>query len=106
MFNMANFGFVTEKGSHGENIFFGPDNYDEACIGIAGWDLLRFLTSPSLRAKDEGGANIAVWARSPSRSDRRRQGHRGGLHRPRLAPKASRSTAVRAAAADQDYLLL
>ena len=43
--HMANFGFVTEKGSHGENIFFGPDDFDEACIGIAGWDLLRFLTS-------------------------------------------------------------
>lgn len=43
--HMANFGFVTEKGSGGEHIFFGPDDFDEACIGRAGWDLLRFLTS-------------------------------------------------------------
>ena len=43
--HMANFGFVTEKGSHGQHIIFGPKDFDEACIGMAGWDLLRFLTS-------------------------------------------------------------
>ncbi|MCB8840052.1 DUF2252 family protein [Aurantimonas sp. VKM B-3413] len=43
--HMANFGFMTEKGSHGSTIIFAPDDFDDACIGTAGWDLLRFLVS-------------------------------------------------------------
>lgn len=43
--HLSNFGFVTEKGSHGENIIFAPNDFDDACIGHAGWDLARFITS-------------------------------------------------------------
>ncbi|WP_109806523.1 DUF2252 family protein [Sphingosinithalassobacter portus] len=43
--HMSNFGFVTEKGSHGRHIIFGPDDFDDACIGPAAWDLARFVTS-------------------------------------------------------------
>ena len=43
--HMANFGFVTEKGSHGGLVVFVPNDFDDACIGHAAWDLARFLTS-------------------------------------------------------------
>lgn len=43
--HLANFGFVTEKGSHGNLIVFAPNDFDDACIGHAGWDLSRFLVS-------------------------------------------------------------
>ncbi len=43
--HLANFGFVTEKGSHGNLIVFSPNDFDDACIGNAGWDLSRFLVS-------------------------------------------------------------
>lgn len=48
--HMANFGFVTEKGSHGGNIIFTPNDFDDACIGHAAWDLSRFATSIFLAA--------------------------------------------------------
>lgn len=41
----SNFGFLTEEGSHGDKIIFCPNDFDDACIGHAGWDLLRFITS-------------------------------------------------------------
>ncbi|NDW05718.1 DUF2252 family protein [Jiella pacifica] len=43
--HMANFGFVTEKGSHGNLVVFVPNDFDDACIGHAAWDLTRFLAS-------------------------------------------------------------
>ena len=43
--HMANFGFVTEKGSHGSHIIFTPNDFDDACVGHAAWDLARFVTS-------------------------------------------------------------
>ncbi|MBO0664084.1 DUF2252 domain-containing protein [Jiella sp. MQZ9-1] len=43
--HMANFGFVTEKGSHGGLVVFVPNDFDDACIGHAAWDLARFVTS-------------------------------------------------------------
>ncbi len=43
--HMANFGFVTEKGSHGSLVVFVPNDFDDACIGHAAWDLTRYLTS-------------------------------------------------------------
>lgn len=43
--HMANFGFVTEKGSHGDLVVFVPNDFDDACIGHAAFDLARFLTS-------------------------------------------------------------
>ena len=48
--HLANFGFVTEKGSHGNLIVFSPNDFDDACIGHAGWDLCRFLASLFLAA--------------------------------------------------------
>ncbi|MER0238082.1 DUF2252 family protein [Fulvimarina sp. MAC8] len=41
----SNFGFVTEKGSGGGLIIFAPDDFDDACMGHAGWDICRFLVS-------------------------------------------------------------
>lgn len=41
----ANFGFISEEGSHSNNIIFSPNDFDDACIGEASWDLLRFCSS-------------------------------------------------------------
>ncbi|XOV79822.1 MAG: DUF2252 family protein [Aestuariibacter sp.] len=43
--HVANFGFLTEEGSHGDNIIFSPNDFDDACIGHSLWDILRFTTS-------------------------------------------------------------
>lgn len=41
----SNFGFLTEEGSHGDNVIFSPNDFDDACVGHASWDLARFITS-------------------------------------------------------------
>jgi uncharacterized protein (DUF2252 family) len=49
--HVSNFGFVTEEGSHGDRVVFCPNDYDDACIGPAVWDLARFLVSLMLAAE-------------------------------------------------------
>lgn len=46
----SNFGFFTEEGSHGETIVFSINDFDDACIGHASWDILRYLVSLALAA--------------------------------------------------------
>ncbi|GAA6150922.1 DUF2252 family protein [Pseudoteredinibacter isoporae] len=41
----SNFGFLSEEGSHSSDIIFSPNDFDDACIGHASWDLLRFCCS-------------------------------------------------------------
>ncbi|NMP31182.1 DUF2252 family protein [Thalassotalea sp. M1531] len=41
----SNFGFLTEEGSHGDKVIFSPNDFDDACIAPAAWDLARFITS-------------------------------------------------------------
>ncbi|WP_421131658.1 DUF2252 family protein [Alteromonas sp. A079] len=41
----SNFGFLTEEGSHGDTVIFAPNDFDDACVGYAHWDIIRFLTS-------------------------------------------------------------
>ncbi|CAH9066903.1 hypothetical protein PSECIP111951_03668 [Pseudoalteromonas holothuriae] len=41
----GNFGFISEEGSHGDTIIFTANDFDDACIGHAVWDLFRFVTS-------------------------------------------------------------
>ena len=48
--HISNFGFLTEQGSHGDDVIFCPNDYDDACIGLAGWDLARYCTSLFLAA--------------------------------------------------------
>ena len=43
--HLSNFGFLTEQGSHGDQVVFCPNDYDDACVGPAVWDLARFLVS-------------------------------------------------------------
>lgn len=43
--HLSNFGFFTEEGSHGDNVIFAPNDFDDACIGPAVWDISRFLVS-------------------------------------------------------------
>ncbi|ALU45556.1 DUF2252 family protein [Pseudoalteromonas rubra] len=49
----SNFGFLSEEGSHGETLVFSPNDFDDACVGHAVWDLFRFLVSLPL-AQQEG----------------------------------------------------
>lgn len=44
----SNFGFLTEEGSHGDTVIFAPNDFDDACVGHAHWDLIRYLTSLNL----------------------------------------------------------
>ena len=43
--HVSNFGFISEEGSHGDRIIFSLNDFDDACVGHASWDLLRYLTS-------------------------------------------------------------
>lgn len=49
--HFSNFGFLTEEGSHGDAVIWCPNDYDDACVGHAGWDLLRFSASLMLAAE-------------------------------------------------------
>ena len=44
----SNFGFLSEEGAHGESVIFTPNDFDDACVGHAAWDLARFCTSLAL----------------------------------------------------------
>ena len=43
--HLSNFGFLTEEGSHGDSVVFAPNDFDDACIGPAVWDISRFIIS-------------------------------------------------------------
>lgn len=49
--HVSNFGFITEGGSYGEDVVFCPNDYDDACMGPAVWDLARFAISLLLAAE-------------------------------------------------------
>lgn len=51
--HLSNFGFLTEEGSHGDNVIFAPNDFDDACVGPAIWDVSRFAVS-LLLASDYG----------------------------------------------------
>lgn len=53
--HFSNFGFQTEDGSHGDTVIWCPNDYDDACVGHASWDLLRFATSLVLAAEYASG---------------------------------------------------
>ena len=48
--HFANFGFFTEEGSHGEDVIWAPNDFDDAAVGHAAFDLLRFAVSVHLAA--------------------------------------------------------
>jgi uncharacterized protein (DUF2252 family) len=48
--HIANFGFFTEDGSYGARVIFAPNDFDDACIGPAVWDLSRYVVSLLLAA--------------------------------------------------------
>ncbi|MCU7554428.1 DUF2252 domain-containing protein [Alteromonas sp. ASW11-19] len=49
--HVSNFGFLTEEGSHGDTVIFAPNDFDDACVGFAGWDILRLMVSMLLTAE-------------------------------------------------------
>lgn len=60
--HMANFGFITEEGAFGRQVIFTPNDFDDACIGLAGWDLLRFCTSLVLCVQYCEGASKGLYS--------------------------------------------
>jgi hypothetical protein len=46
----SNFGFFTEQGSHGDKVVFSINDFDDACVGNAYWDIIRFAVSLALAA--------------------------------------------------------
>lgn len=48
--HLSNFGFLTEEGSHGDKVIFAPNDFDDACMGPAVWDVSRFAVSLLLAA--------------------------------------------------------
>lgn len=54
--HVSNFGFFSEEGSHGDEVIFAPNDFDDACVGYAAWDLLRFGASAILAADHCQGA--------------------------------------------------
>lgn len=53
--HVSNFGFLTEEGSHGDRVVFAPNDFDDACVGHAAWDLARFAVSLLLCADHARG---------------------------------------------------
>jgi len=43
--HISNFGLFSEEGSHGDHLIFAPNDFDDACIGHAVWDLMRYAVS-------------------------------------------------------------
>ncbi|MGB3724538.1 MAG: DUF2252 family protein, partial [Glaciecola sp.] len=58
----SNFGFFTEEGSHGENIVFSINDFDDACIGHAYWDILRYCVSLALAVDHCEGIKLGTYA--------------------------------------------
>ena len=56
--HLSNFGFLTEEGSHGDNVIFAPNDFDDACVAPAIWDVSRFAVS-LLLAADHGEKVVA-----------------------------------------------
>ncbi len=48
--HLSNFGFFTEEGAHGDAVIFAPNDFDDACVGHAAWDIVRFCVSLFLSA--------------------------------------------------------
>jgi uncharacterized protein (DUF2252 family) len=59
--HVSNFGFFTEEGSHDETVIFGPNDFDDACVGSCLWDLVRFCTSLSLSAEYCRGIEVGKY---------------------------------------------
>lgn len=60
--HISNFGFFSEEGSCGEQIIFAPNDFDDACIGHASWDLMRFMISLLLCADHCSGVKSGDYA--------------------------------------------
>ncbi len=67
----SNFGFFTEEGSHGDEVVFSLNDFDDACIGYAYWDIVRYLTSLSLAADHGQGLASARYSEDKDFSNKR-----------------------------------
>lgn len=53
--HFSNFGFLTEETAVGDQVIWCPNDYDDAAVGHAAWDLIRFATSLFLAADYAAG---------------------------------------------------
>lgn len=53
--HISNFGFFTEEGSHGDEVIFAINDFDDACIGHAWWDVQRYAVALLLCAEHGRG---------------------------------------------------
>ncbi len=53
--HFSNFGFLTEETAVGDQVIWCPNDYDDAAVGHASWDLLRFSVSLFLATDYAGG---------------------------------------------------
>lgn len=58
----SNFGFLTEEGSHGDNVIFAPNDFDDACVGPAIWDIMRYMVSLALTAEHCQGVQNGTYS--------------------------------------------
>ncbi|WP_246587678.1 DUF2252 family protein [Alteromonas lipotrueiana] len=66
--HVSNFGFITEEGSHGDTVIFAPNDFDDACVGLAGWDIMRFLTSLALAGRYAQGIKAGRFMHDKTRT--------------------------------------
>ena len=65
----SNFGFFTEEGSHGDRVVFAPNDFDDACVGHAVWDMARFAVSLVLCADYCRGLSKGEFPQVPGEKD-------------------------------------
>lgn len=66
----SNFGFFTTDGSHSENVVFAINDFDDACIGHAYWDVLRYLVSLHLAFDFGNGLKQGIYASDKDYSEK------------------------------------
>ncbi len=66
----SNFGFFTEEGSHTERVVFSINDFDDACVGHAYWDVLRYLVSIALVAEHCQGVHNGHYTSEKDYSDK------------------------------------
>lgn len=68
--HLSNFGFITEEGSHGDNVIFAPNDFDDACVGHAHWDIIRYLCSLILAAEYCQGIESGQYLHPKNKADK------------------------------------
>ncbi|MFC3121347.1 DUF2252 family protein [Agaribacter flavus] len=71
----SNFGFFTEEGSFGEQIVFSLNDFDDACVGHAIWDISRLMVSLVLAVEHCRGVVDGYYLAEKDYSDKKAVGN-------------------------------